>query len=121
MNFSFVFIFSSCNSFLINPKFKPNESLKLSFPFSKLFEKILADSRKIAIDLAYVNDCTIDFIECLKKVSQTKKIGIFNIPSDIFVLFNTMKLDKEVELYVSELDFINSSHQLLNRNFSLVS
>lgn len=87
----------------------------------RLFNIIEKDSRKIAIDLSYVNECTIDFIEKIKNFPTNKRLGIFNIPSDVFVLFNTMKVDKSANLYVSELDFIENSRQLLNRDFSLVS
>ena len=87
---------------------------------SRLITNIAKDSRKIGIDLINVNDCTIDFIENLKLISSNKKISLFNIPSDIFILFNTMNIDKSVHLYVNELDFIEGSRQLLNRNFSIV-
>lgn len=109
---------------------RENEKLCIFAPLSdilnkneadRLFNEIEKDSRKVAIDLSYVNECTIDFIEKLKKISEIKKIGIFNIPSNIFVLFNTMNIDKIAELYVSELDFIEEARQLLNRKFSLIS
>lgn len=87
---------------------------------SRLITNIANDSRKIGIDLINVSDCTIDFIENLKQISSNKKISLFNIPSDIFILFNTMNIDKSVHLYVNEQDFIEGSRQLLNRNFSIV-
>ena len=100
--------------------YAPLNNILNKYESDRLFNDILKEKREIAIDLANVNDCTIDFIENLKQVAHNKKIGIFNIPSDIFVLFNTMKIDKCVELYVSELDFIESSRKLINREFSLI-
>ena len=85
----------------------------------RVLNKINSETRQVAIDLSYVQDCSIEFIEALKTLTN-KKIGIFNIPSDIFVLFNIMSLDKSVELYVSELDFEEKSRQLINRKFSIV-
>ena len=85
----------------------------------RIVNKALKESRSVAIDLNYVEECSIDFIEAIKSI-KNKKIGIFNIPSDIFVLFNFMNLDKFVNLYVSEQDFETNSHQLINRKFSLV-
>lgn len=74
----------------------------------------------IALDLARVSDCSIDFIETLKELSKSKKIGVFNIASDVFALFNYMNLDKNVNLFVSELDFIENARQIINRKFQLV-
>lgn len=86
----------------------------------RLLDEISSEKRQVGIDLKYVYDCTIDFIEALKTSARSKQIAIFNIPSDIFVLFNIMKLDKAVNLYVSESDFEDQTRRLINRNFQLV-
>ena len=86
----------------------------------RLLKEISRETRQVGIDLKYVYDCTIDFIEALKDTAENKKISIFNIPSDIFVLFNVMKLDRAVNLYVSESDFELGARRLINRNFRLV-
>ena len=91
-----------------------------SYESKRLFNELANDSRIVGIDLSYVCDCTIDFIEELKALSKIKNIGIFNIPSDIFTLFNFMNLDKTAELYVSELDFLEGSRKLINRKFAVV-
>ena len=70
-----------------------------------------------AFDMSFVNDCTIDFIELSKNI---KNLSLFNINSDIFSLFLSMNLDKRFKLFVSELDFLEDKHQLINRKFSLV-
>lgn len=84
----------------------------------RMLDKIVKESRKVAIDLTYVKDCTIDFIDGIKACAG-KDLGIFNIPSDIFVLFNIMNLDKVAKLYVSEVDFESDSRRLINRKFSI--
>ena len=86
----------------------------------RLFAEIEAENKVSAIDLSHVHDCTMDFIEGLKRLCSFKKIGIFNIPSDIFVLFNIMKLDRCAKLFVSELDFGEDSRQMINRNFRVL-
>ena len=86
----------------------------------RLLKEISLETRQVGIDLKYVYDCTIDFIDALKLSAQKRQIAIFNIPSDIFTLFNIMKLDKTVNLYVSEYDFENNSRRLVNREFKLV-
>lgn len=87
---------------------------------ARLMTEISHETRQVGIDLKYVYDCTIDFIESLKESAKTKQIAIFNIPSDIFALFNIMKLDRVVNLYVSETDFENQTRRLINRHFELV-
>lgn len=71
----------------------------------------------IGIDLSFVEDCTIEFLETIKSM----KAGIFNIPSDIFSLINMMNIDKSVTLYTTKEDFILDKHRLLNRRFSIVN
>lgn len=86
----------------------------------RLIEYIKSESAQTAIDLNYVQECTIDFINSLKEICKIKPVSIFNIPSDIFVLFNIMNLDKCISLYVSELDFEEGTRRLVNRKFNLV-
>jgi len=73
--------------------------------------------QKTALDMSFVQDCTIDFID---EIKQHKGISLFNIHSDIFAILVSMNLDKTLKLFVSEMDFLNDKHQLLNRKFSLV-
>lgn len=74
-------------------------------------------TERAALDMSYVQDCTIEFIDGIKKF---KNISMFNINSDIFAILTSMNLDKVINLFVSEQDFINDKHQLLNRKFSIV-
>ena len=80
----------------------------------------MKDSRELAIDLNYDVGCSIEFINMIKEICAIKKIGIFNIPSDIFTLFNVMQIDKCASLYVSEIDFKADKRQLINRCFTVV-
>lgn len=87
---------------------------------SSLFKHIENEEINVAINMDYVSDCTIEFIEELKNISNNKKIGIFNISSEIFALFNLMNLDKTIPLFVSEIDFEDNQRRLINRRFSVV-
>lgn len=98
----------------------PITDLVNSYKISKILNKAANDNRNIAIDLKYINECSIEFIEGLKCLCNKKEIGIFNIPSDIFVLFNIMNLDKIAQLFVSEADFEEKTRQLINRKFSII-
>ncbi len=84
-----------------------------------IFDFIQKDSRRIALDFKNLQTCSIEFIEALRNINY-RDLSIFNIPSDIFVLFNIMNLDKFVKLYVSELDFEQNSRQIVNRKFTVV-
>ena len=95
----------------LSPKLDERETVRLE-------EELRNDSHyRIALDLSYVQDCTIDFIN---KIKEYKGISLFNIHSDIFAILTSMNLDKSLNLFVSELDFLNDKRQLLNRHFSLV-
>lgn len=84
----------------------------------RLFDEIkLYEGAVIALDLTFVDNCTIDFFDLVKNI---KNLNIYNISADIFALFNFMKLDKIVNLYVNELDFIDSKRRILNRDLKLV-
>lgn len=72
---------------------------------------------KVGLDLSYVKDCTIEFIDSIKGL---KNLSLFNIPSDIFAVLTSMNIDKELDLYVSETDFTEERHRLINRKFSVV-
>lgn len=100
--------------------FAPLDGKLDRYESERLLKEISKETRQVGIDLKYVYDCTIDFIDALKQSAKTKQIAIFNIPSDIFVLFNIMKLDKAVNLYVSETDFQSHTRRLINRDFQLV-
>ena len=85
----------------------------------RIVERISKEKRKVSIDLSNVQSCSNFFIESLAKL-QNKNLSIFNINSDIFVLFNIMNIDKTIKLFVSELDFEENARQLINRRFNIV-
>ena len=104
------------NTYIITPlsdKLDARESFRLS-------KEVLAENKRISLDLSQVHDCTIEFIEALKEIAKTKEIGIFNISSDLFAIFNFMNMDKYVQLFVCETDFEENARQLVNRKFSII-
>ncbi len=107
-------ILTSDNYCIITPfskKLNAEETLRIL----KVIEQY--NGLNIGLNLDYVKECSIDFIE---KIRAIKNIGLFNIPSDVFTIFNIMNVDKFVNLYVSEEDYKGSVHRLINRKFSLV-
>ena len=84
---------------------------------NRLREELKTHSGKnIGINLNYVEDCTIEFLDAAMEF----KAGFFNIQSDVFSLLNLMNLDKLINLYTTEEDFLTQKHRILNRKFSIV-
>ena len=95
----------------LSPKLTNRETQRLNKELQTIQE------HRVAIDMSFVQDCTFDFFE---EIKNYKNISLFNINSDIFAILTSMILDKKLKLFVSELDFLNDKHQLLNRKFTLV-
>ncbi len=84
----------------------------------KLLKEIFANRNlKVGLDMSYVNECSMEFIDL---ICQIKNLALFNITSDVFAIFNIMNVDKKVDLFVSEIDFIAEKHKLINRKFSII-
>ena len=94
----------------LSPKLDSRESKRLEE------EILLHNNHTIGLDLSYADDCTIDFL----KMAQRLQLSIFNIPSEIFSLITMMNLDKIINLYTTEEDFLNNQHRLLNRKFCII-
>ena len=92
-----------------SPKLNEYEANKIA--------KDINPNLRVGLDLSYVTDCTIDFLD---KISNVKNLSLFNISSDIFTLLSVMNLDKKLNLFVSELDFLDDQHRIINRKFSIV-
>lgn len=92
------------------------------YEINRLLKKINTEvnNRNLALDLRQISDCTIEFLEAIREISKNRSLGIFNISSDIFTLFNYMHIDKSANLFVSELDFKENRRHIINRNFSLI-
>ena len=91
-----------------------------AYACDRLFSEINLEEKNTAINLSYVQDCTIEFLSKLSEIAKTKSLSLFNIPAEIFVLFNVMNIDKFVHLYVNKEDFEQNSRQLVNRKLAVV-
>ena len=98
----------------------PLSSILNEYESRRIFNDLSAESRDLAIDLSYVTDCTIDFFELLKNFALERRLSLFNISAELFVLLNNLGIDKCIKLFVSELDFIENSREMVNRRFSIV-
>ena len=87
---------------------------------NKIFKFIKNENKRVGVDLSNICSFSYFFIENLIKTAKIKSISLFNIPDDLFVLFNTMNTGKTVDLFVNDIDFRENSRKLINRQFSVV-
>jgi len=99
----------------LSPKLDSRESTRIFDILTNVNKNL-----KIGINLEYTHECSIEFIETIKSFSENRNIGIFNIPPEIFILFNICKLDKITDLYNLQSDFEDKKYKLINRNFSVI-
>jgi len=75
--------------------------------------------KRIAFNLHNVEVKSHNFFEFLKSFSEKQKISVFNIASDLFILFNLMKYNAYVDFFNREDDFLNNKFSLVSRNFRI--
>ena len=85
-----------------------------------LMDKMDLNTKPVALDLKEVESVTEDFFTFIKNFSETTKLTLLNIPSELFALLNLKRYDKNVRMFNNNLDFIEDKHELVNRRFHIV-
>ena len=85
-----------------------------------LLNKMDIEKHPVALDLTEVESVTEDFFTFIKNFSETTKLTLLNIPSELFALLNLRRYDKNVKMFNNNLDFIQDKHELVNRKFHIV-
>lgn len=90
-----------------------------------LFQLINEDKRKVLINFANVTEVDSLAIGCIMAANQLSliyghKIGIFNVITDVLLLFYVVKMDKHVNIYMNEIDALKNKNSLVKRNFKVV-
>ncbi|MBR2525231.1 hypothetical protein IKE67_02070 [bacterium] len=85
-----------------------------------LLSKSGLDEKPIALDLKEVESVTEDFFTFVKNFSESTKLTLLNIPSELFALLNLKRYDKNVKMFNNNLDFIKDKNELINRKFQLI-
>lgn len=85
-----------------------------------LLDKMDFNSKPIALDLKEVESVTEDFFTFIKNFSETTRLTLLNIPSELFALLNLRRYDKNVKMFNSNLDFFEDKRELINRKFHIV-
>ena len=76
---------------------------------------------QIAIATANVNaNIILCFFTFIKNFSETTKLTLLNIPSELFAILNLRRYDKNVRMFNNNLDYIEDKHELVNRKFHVV-
>ena len=85
-----------------------------------ILNKIDLDKKSVALDLQEVESVTEDFFTFIKNFSETTKLTLLNIPSELFALLNLRRYDKNVKMFNNNLDYIQDKNELINRKFHVV-
>ena len=85
-----------------------------------LLDKMDFNSKPIALDLKEVESVTEDFFTFIKNFSETTRLTLLNIPSELFALLNLRRYDQNVKMFNSNLDFFEDKRELINRKFHIV-
>ena len=85
----------------------------------RVIEELNSCNKNVALNMEYVQDCSIDFFEKIKEFAQNKIIGMYNVQADIFLLLNLMDLDKKIQIFVNEEDYLSNKRMLINRRFQV--
>lgn len=85
-----------------------------------LMDKMDLNTKPVALDLKEVESVTEDFFTFIKNFSETTKLTLLNIPSELFALLNLRRYDKNVRMFNNNLDFVEDKRELINRKFHIV-
>lgn len=85
-----------------------------------ILNKMDTDKRPVTLDLKEVESVTEDFFTFIKNFSESTKLTLLNIPSELFALLNLRRYDKNVKMYNNNLNFIRDKNELTDRKFHVV-
>lgn len=85
-----------------------------------ILNKMDMDKIPVALDLKEVESVTEDFFTFVKNFSESTKLTLLNIPSELFALLNLRRYDKNVKMFNNNLDYIQDKNELINRKFHVV-
>lgn len=76
---------------------------------------------RIGIDFSKVERVSLEFLEFIKKNIKKGELSFYNVNVDLYVLFFIMKMDKYINFYMSESDFVKDKQCIVNRQLKLCS
>lgn len=85
----------------------------------RLFKENVFEKR-IGINLKNVSSLEPQFLEFIKKTSETEKLSIFNVDNEVYLLLFITKHDKHVSIYLNEEDFCADKNSIVYRRLKIV-
>lgn len=85
----------------------------------ELFEQ-KASGCRIAINLKNVDYITDDFIKLLKRYANEKKLSLFGLNNDIYLMLFITQSDKYADIYLNEQDFMQNKNIIVHRRLKLL-
>lgn len=79
-----------------------------------------ASKKRIGIDLNKVLNIRHDFLDFLKESSSQKKLSLFNINNEVYLLLFVSRYDKYVNIYLNEDDFYKDKRCIVYRRLKLL-
>lgn len=80
-----------------------------------------AQGRRVAIDFGQVVTLGQEFLDFVKNNIRKGQLALYNVNSDLYVLMFIMNMDKYLNYYMSENDFLNDKQCIVNRKLRLCS
>lgn len=80
-----------------------------------------ANGRRLGIDFSSVKKVKNDFLEFIKQNVQKGELSFYNVNEELYVLFFIMRMDRYLNFYISENDFVNNKQCIANRHLRLCS
>jgi hypothetical protein len=75
---------------------------------------------RIGIDLGNVKTVKAGFLEFLHRASLKKKVSIFNVNSDIYLMLFVMHYEQYTEIYLDERDFRMEKRNIVYRRLKIL-
>lgn len=79
-----------------------------------------ASKRRIGIDLNRVLNIKHEFLDFLKESSLKKKLSLFNVNNEVYLLLFVSRYDKYVNIYLNEDDFYQDKRCIVYRRLKLL-
>ncbi len=79
------------------------------------------DIQRYGIDFSRVDRVSSEFLDFIKHNVKKGELSFYNVNSDLYVLMFIMKMDKYVNFYMSENDFLKDRQCIVNRRLRLCS
>ena len=79
------------------------------------------DVYRVGIDFSRVDSVSVEFLDFIKHNVVKGELSFYNVGADLYVLMFIMKMDRYINFYMSESDFLKDRQCIVNRRLRLCS